>query len=91
MTDPLLEIAEEMDSATFEYDLNAWAARIREFWTPERQAFVQAAIEWGENSLKWGSHTSPDEARILRNEAQYICVRMDAAYRAMKEAEKGEK
>ena len=53
------------------------------------QAFVEAAKEWGINSIKWDSATEPHALRILHNEAQAICVRMDHAYRALAETEEG--
>lgn len=95
-TDPITQVAKEIrrqpDRAAVSYRnglvrMSEFADRLLAYWTPERRAFMEAAEGWGANSVRWDGAVGAAERGALRKEAHEICVRMDALYRAMIEAE----
>jgi hypothetical protein len=102
VTDQLTEIVKEMDSRRTE-DANVtavvfmpqWATRILAFWTPERQSFVEAAMEWNvlREEMRTFQHPTDHVREWTNLSVRHLTAERSfrAAYRAMIEAEKGEK
>lgn len=89
MTDPLIEVAEQMerfaDSGAGHLTPSAVgqiAARIRAFWTPQRKAFYEAAMEF---QRRWNL-----KQEIMTSEDLEAHQRFDDAYLALVESERGE-